>query len=73
MKLRKTTITIEILSDEFDYPEHHDIRSIAEQCTKGDWSMDRKEIKSEIIEGKSKIISECKKHGTDVEFFFPEF
>lgn len=66
-KLYKTVIQIEVLSEE---PiESMSLDDIQEECSNGSFSGLHTFVKSNVpIKGKV-AVNECKKHGTDVDFF----
>ena len=66
-KFYKTTITIEVLSED-PIPGGMELNHIYNECMDGGWSM--LEVGKEEVElNEEQMVDECLNHGTDAEFF----
>ncbi len=73
MKLKRVTLTIDLLIPAGESAGGMDLDSIQSNAMDGGWSMKGPEITSEVVlEGEQAIQEACDEHGTDLEFFFPD-
>jgi len=68
MKIKRTKIILEILSDVEDNVNDSTLENIIYQSDQGSWSMRTIEGETEILEG-DEAIQACQQQGTDPEFF----
>jgi hypothetical protein len=68
IKLKKVTFKVEVLCPVDHEPEDCPLDEIAEEGISGAWAVDTSGWVLEILEGDA-AIEECRKHGTDLEFF----
>jgi hypothetical protein len=73
MKLRRVTLTWEVLMPAEDDIGNLDISNIVQECTSGSWS-GRSSVppKKETIRGRKACQIACNAQGSDLGFFFPE-